>query len=120
MLRRATLKGRSLSRQQRSGSTADYFFSRRCVSVADQICNCCRCPAFAKHQDANVERFVAATHQARPTEQQPIISDQEGGSKKSQPDSKEFRSDGAERSAVTFFRSRRSYHQQLTKSEDRS
>jgi len=43
--------------------------------------------------------------QARPTEQQPIINnnDQEDGPKKSQPDSKEFRSDGVERSAVTFF-----------------
>jgi hypothetical protein len=74
-----------------------------CVRVADQISILCECPAFAKHADANIEDLAVAIRQARPTETTANNNDQEDGSKKSQPDSKEFRSDGVERSAVTFF-----------------
>src|SRR5436309_6639595 len=48
--------------------------SRAAASALLTKLQLCRCPAFAKHQDANVERFVAATRQARPAEQQPIIA----------------------------------------------
>src|SRR6266850_6377588 len=75
----------------------------RCVRVADQISILCECPAFAKHADANMEDLVVAIRRARPTETTASNNDQEDGSKKSQPDSKEFRTDGVERSAVTFF-----------------
>ena len=75
-------------------------------------CNSLRCPALPQHADANMERLWRPIRQARPTEQQPIIMIRRMA-RRIQPDSKEFRSAGVERSAVHVFRSRRSYHQQL-------
>jgi len=102
--------------------TAIAFACCRCVSIADQMQFFADAPLSTNMRTQMQNALWRPILQARPTEQQPIINnnDQEDGPKKSQPDSKEFRSDGAERSTVTFFAHVEANHQQLTKSEDRS
>jgi Tfp pilus assembly protein PilP len=74
----------------------------RCVSATDQM-QIFPMPRFRQTCGSKYKSPCGADPTSGAYRTTTNNNDQEDGSQKSQPDSKEFRSDGIERSAVTFF-----------------
>jgi hypothetical protein len=78
-----------------------------------------RCPAFAKHAEAKCRTPCGSDREARPTEQQPIITIRRMAHRNPSRTARNFEAT-ASSGQQDCYRSRRSNHQQLMKSEDRS
>lgn len=81
-------------------------------------CNLFPMPRFRQTCGRKYRMVLWRRSASRPTEQQPIITIQEDGSKKSQPDKTARNFEAALSGQQECFRSRRSDHQQLTKGID--
>lgn len=78
-----------------------------------------RCPAFAKHAEAKCRTPCGSDREARPTEQQPIITIRRMAHRNPSQTARNFEAT-ASSGQQDCYRARRSNHQQLMKSEDRS